>query len=110
MLFLNDDGMGDPLPFMRSRVDAGVEVVVCTAGGVRGHRRDRRRASCTSRHSRVDDVVDTNGAGDAFLSGFLVSRLAGAGLEECLRAGHAQAARTLRVPDARSPARLGVRG
>jgi len=47
---------------------------------------------------RVDDVVDTNGAGDAFLSGFLVSRVAGVDLEECLLAGHAQAARTLRVP------------
>ena len=29
---LNDDGMADPLPFMRSRVAAGTSLVVCTQG------------------------------------------------------------------------------
>ncbi len=97
VLFLNDDGMSDPLPFMRSRVDAGVEVVVCTQGSS-GATAVTADGAVHAPALRVDDVVDTNGAGDAFLSGFLVSRLAGAGLEECLKAGHAQAARTLRVP------------
>lgn len=44
------------------------------------------------------DVVDTNGAGDAFFAGFLVSRSAGADLPASLRAGAAQAAVSLGGP------------
>ena len=32
VLLLNDDGMADPLPFMRARVAAGTSLVVCTRG------------------------------------------------------------------------------
>lgn len=39
----------------------------------------------------VVDVVDTNGAGDAFFAGFLVARLAGGDMATSLRAGAAQA-------------------
>jgi sugar/nucleoside kinase (ribokinase family) len=102
VLFLNDDAMSDPLPFMRSRVQAGVEVAVCTQGAMGATAVTSERELHVPAH-RVDDVVDTNGAGDAFLSGFLVSRLAGAGLAESLEAGHAQAARTLRSPTLAPP-------
>ena len=44
------------------------------------------------------DVDDTNGAGDAFFAGFLVSRLGGADLDVSLRAGAAQAAVCLGGP------------
>uniref|UniRef100_A0A8C5I744 Adenosine kinase n=1 Tax=Gouania willdenowi TaxID=441366 RepID=A0A8C5I744_GOUWI len=35
-----------------------------------------------------NDIVDTNGAGDAFVGGFLSALVKEQGLEECIRAGH----------------------
>jgi len=35
-----------------------------------------------------EEIVDTNGAGDAFAGGFLGAYVAGKGLEECVEAGH----------------------
>ena len=46
----------------------------------------------------VVDVVDTNGAGDAFFAGFLVARLAGAEMGPSLRAGAERAAVCLGGP------------
>ncbi|XP_078284625.1 adenosine kinase-like isoform X8 [Rhinoraja longicauda] len=37
---------------------------------------------------KQDDIVDTNGAGDAFVGGFLSQLLYDQPLEECIRAGH----------------------
>ena len=105
VLFLNDDGLEDPLPFMHRRVLAGTRTVVCTQGA------DGATAVTTdgALHvpaESVSGIVDTNGAGDAFLSGFLMAHLAGRGLEDCRRAGHAQAARCLVVPRL-APSRAG---
>jgi len=38
--------------------------------------------------TKVDQLVDTNGAGDAFVAGFLSQLLLGASLEDCVTAGH----------------------
>jgi sugar/nucleoside kinase (ribokinase family) len=35
-----------------------------------------------------DQIVDTNGAGDAFAGGFIGAHVAGKSLEECIEAGH----------------------
>ena len=45
---------------------------------------------------RVDDVLDSTGAGDAFAAGYIVSALAGAEPHECARAGSELAKSALR--------------
>lgn len=97
VLFLNDDGMADPLPFMRSRIAAGSSLVVCTQGS-RGATAVTAAAELHVPVRPVSDVVDTNGAGDAFFSGFLVATRAGHGLAPAMEAGHRQAAACLRSP------------
>jgi adenosine kinase len=39
-------------------------------------------------HMKDGDIVDTNGAGDAFAGGFLGGFVLGKQLEECVEAGH----------------------
>lgn len=97
VLFLNDDGMEDPLPFMRSRVASGTTVVVCTQGA-RGATAVTADQELHVPVAPVAHVVDTNGAGDAFVSGFLVATHAGHGLAGAMEAGHRQAAACLRSP------------
>ncbi|GAA1357153.1 hypothetical protein GCM10009660_59610 [Catellatospora bangladeshensis] len=98
-LFLNDDGMAEPdlLAFLIARVAAGSRAAVATLGAqgavaVVGGELHRVPAV------PVDGVVDANGAGDAFFSGFLVAHLGGADAPGALAAGAAQAARCLASP------------
>ena len=49
---------------------------------------------------RVDDVVDSTGAGDAFAAGYIVAALAGADSRESARAGSVLAMSALRRPGA----------
>ena len=44
----------------------------------------------------VEEIVDTNGAGDAFVGGFLSQIVRGASLAECVRVGHLAAAHIIR--------------
>lgn len=51
----------------------------------------------THRHfeTRIVDVVDSSGAGDAFNAGFLMARLSGCDLDQAIEEGQALAARTV---------------
>ena len=93
-VFMNADGMPEPEEFMRARVAAGARAVVCTLGA--------RGAIAADRHGmhRVDAVPttvrDANGAGDAFLSGYLDATLTGSRTPEALAAASRQAVVALR--------------
>ncbi|QYH36382.1 carbohydrate kinase family protein [Salinibacterium sp. M195] len=88
-VFMNADGMPDPLPFMRARVNAGATVVVCTLGA------DGAMAFDADGLHRVDavpaEIRDTNGAGDAFFAGFLHATLSGADTDGALASSASQA-------------------
>jgi sugar/nucleoside kinase (ribokinase family) len=86
---MNADGMPDPLPFMRARVNAGAAVVVCTLGAEGAMAVD---ADGLHRVNAVPaEIRDTNGAGDAFFAGFLHVTLSGASTDGALAAAASQA-------------------
>lgn len=84
-LFMSEEGMDDPRAFMRERLDAGAELVVCTHGA------DGATALTADGWFEVPaqefEVVDTNGAGDAFFAGFLYGHRQRLDVETCLRLG-----------------------
>ncbi|WP_157006378.1 carbohydrate kinase family protein [Agromyces laixinhei] len=118
-IFMNADRIGpDPRPFMEECVRGGASVVVCTlgahgaiavsraaaaadadsdsdAGGDAGGDADAERMSLTEVAAEATRVLDTNGAGDAFMAGVLDAHLGGAALADALRAGARHAATVL---------------
>ncbi len=101
-LFMNDDGMSEAelLAFLRKHGQAvatqGAKGATAVVDGETYH----------VDAVPVPEIVDTNGAGDAFFSGYLVAHLAGADTPTALRAGAEHAARCLASPDL-APAKPG---
>lgn len=73
-VFMNDDGTEDPWELMASCLDRGPRLAVCTLGakGAIALEADGTRHEISAVPATV---VDTNGAGDAFMAGFLAARL-----------------------------------
>jgi len=95
-VFLNADRIGaDPVAFLHQAVDGGAVLAVCTLGAQGAVAVDARHVVHTVAAVPVERVVDTNGAGDAFMAGVLGATLDGATTPEALRAGAGQAARAL---------------
>ncbi|MFC4138866.1 MULTISPECIES: carbohydrate kinase family protein [unclassified Microbacterium] len=93
-VFCNADRLADPVAFLRSRVDAGASFAVCTLGAEGAVAVDV--AGDVHRVAAVPvEVLDTNGAGDAFLAGVLHAHLDGAVLPEALAAGARSASSVL---------------
>ncbi|WP_348774852.1 PfkB family carbohydrate kinase [Arthrobacter sp. AL05] len=90
VVFMNDDRTNDPWELMRSCLARGPRLAVCTRGA---HGAIALEADGT-RHEVAAvpaDVVDTNGAGDAFMAGFLGATLHGLSIADSLKAASAQA-------------------
>ncbi|MER8182617.1 carbohydrate kinase family protein [Kitasatospora sp. NPDC094015] len=114
LVFLSTAGCaGRHKQVMRSILAGGrAELVVATAGARGSYLLTRDGDEV--RHFPATDpglpVLDSNGAGDAFVSGFLARRLAGRPVEECMRAGAAAGAYACTRPGTHTalidPARL----
>ena len=96
-LFLNDDGMPEAelLDFATSRGGRATVVTRGAWGAFAAVDGELHHVSAVP----VERIVDTNGAGDAFLSGYLSAHLTGADTPTALAAGAEQAARCLGSPD-----------
>jgi len=95
VIFCNADRLSDPEGFLRDCIDAGASLAVCTLGADGAIAVDGEGALHHVAAVPVE-VVDTNGAGDAFFAGVLDATLAGHAVADALAAGAANAARTLR--------------
>lgn len=89
-VFMNDDGTKNPWDLMESCLTRGPELAVCTLGaqGAIALEVDGTRYRVAASPA---NVVDTNGAGDAFMSGFLAAHLEGKSINEALRLASIQA-------------------
>jgi sugar/nucleoside kinase (ribokinase family) len=98
-VFFSGERLADPRPFMARLVAAGRSLVVCTRGaaGAIALTADRRWLEVPA--EAVESVVDTNGAGDAFLAGVLYGDLHGLPIERSLRIGARVAALSVGSPD-----------
>ncbi|HEX5331103.1 MAG TPA: carbohydrate kinase family protein [Cellulomonas sp.] len=95
-VFMNADRIGDdPVAFLHEVVDDGAVLAVCTLGARGAVAVDANHEVHTVEAVPVERVVDTNGAGDAFMAGVLAATLDGASTPDALRAGAVQAARAL---------------
>ena len=94
VVVINGDRIGDPETFLRACVARGATLAICTLGaqGALGIDADGALPRVPAEPA---EVVDTNGAGDAFIAGALAATLAGAPTPAVLAAGARQATRAL---------------
>jgi sugar/nucleoside kinase (ribokinase family) len=94
-VFMNGDKLAAPEQFLRACVARGARCAVCTLGAEGAVAVDADGVLHRVAAEPVARVVDTNGAGDGFMAGFLAAHLDGADVPAALRAGSRQAARAL---------------
>ena len=87
-----DASTAELIPYARELAEAGAKLVVFTRGA-KGSLASDGRTAVELDAVRIDPV-DTTGAGDAFIAGFLDARLAGMSLIKCLERGREIATRT----------------
>ncbi|MEU6882187.1 PfkB family carbohydrate kinase [Streptomyces sp. NPDC046712] len=103
LVFLSAEGAGERTPeLMREILREGrAETVVATAGA-RGSYVLTRDGGPTPHHipavAPSTPVVDSNGAGDAYVSGFLYGRLVGRDILDCARLGAVAGAHACTAP------------
>ncbi len=92
VLFLSSDRLPDYRSFMASQIANGKTLVVCTHGDRGATLLSHTGEWIEQPALKVARVVDTNGAGDAFFSGFLAAYLKGAPLARCMLSAAASGA------------------
>lgn len=98
-VFFSGERLPDPRPFMERLRAAGRELAVCTLAerGALALTGDGRWIEVAP--APVAAIVDTNGAGDAFLAGTVAATLRGLPIERALALGARLAAAAVQSPD-----------
>jgi sugar/nucleoside kinase (ribokinase family) len=105
LVFLSGAHLADAAATARAVLAGGrARVVVVTAGAAGGLAFVRGEAEPRGYQAArpVGPAVDSNGAGDAFVAGYLFGHLAGAPVDTCLRYGAVAGAHACTVPAART--------
>ena len=85
--------------FLEGRIATGTTVAVCTHGSAGASGLTAETGWIDVPAVEVENVVDTNGAGDAFYAGFMTSWLSKGDLESAMRRGAETAAQAVQSPD-----------
>lgn len=94
-VFMNGDRLEAPHDFLRSCVGRGARLAVCTLGADGAVAIDAEHSVFRVPAEPVVEVVDSNGAGDGFMAGFLAAHLDNADTASAMAIGAEQAARAL---------------
>ncbi len=86
-IFLSSDNLSDYRPFMEKMIEEGKELVVCTHGKNGASGTNKAGQWLEVEAVKDFDLVDSNGAGDAFFSGFLYAHARGYDFQKCLEMG-----------------------
>jgi sugar/nucleoside kinase (ribokinase family) len=97
-LQMSSVAMDDWRSFLEARIAAGTTTAVCTHGTAGASGLTAADGWVDTPAVRVDDVVDTNGAGDAFFAGFATAWSHGEGLVAAMRRGADTASAAVRSP------------
>lgn len=84
VIFVSGERLPDPPGFLRDQIAGGKQLVVCTRGADGAMALSSAGEMMEVSAQPVHDLVDTNGAGDAFFAGFLAAHLDGGSLRDCL--------------------------
>ncbi|MET8945099.1 adenosine kinase [Streptomyces sp. NPDC004542] len=105
LVFLSTTALADPERTMRDIAARGrARIVVATAGAEGAHLLVDDELTHVPAVTPPAPVVDSNGAGDAFASGFLLGWLGGADPQRCARYGAVAGAHACTVPSTRADA------
>jgi sugar/nucleoside kinase (ribokinase family) len=96
VLVVSADRLPDPRGFLNQAVAGGARLAVCTDGSRGAIATSAAEGEWTVGPVPVETVVDTNGAGDAFVAGLLAARIGGADLSQSLRWASAAGALAVR--------------
>lgn len=86
-IFLSSDNLVDYKKTMQNLIQRGKEFVVCTHGKNGSTLLTKNGEWLEEPAIKIDEIVDSNGAGDNYFSGFLFGFLQGKSLQDCMKFG-----------------------